>query len=413
VNRTLAAVARLRELPPKGAVRGVVVSRKQMVDHVASQLRTELPPEVIAATERMLILFGVVPPDFNYEASLLTLMTAQLAGFYEPRDKTMYLAGDLGGPESEATLSHELVHALQDQHYDLAPRIKYRADASDEQSAIHALAEGDATSAMLDQQLVPRGSTATDLPDRAIELEAHAMLEVSPETAGVPTILKRSVIAPYIDGILFVHWARRQGGWARVNSVWRRPPATTEQLLHPDKYLKNEPAELIPIPANPALADRAMYHDILGEQALRLMFEEWLPRAKAVSAATGWSGDRLAVFSRGDEAAAAWHLRFDDAAGALQAADVFARGLSRPASGSAAPDTDAERRKRSSLLRARRFCNERAQLGPAAVGVTGRDVAIALGPYLHSARKSSADCTSAVAWVGRMLGSRPDAPASR
>ena len=73
---------------------------------------------------------------------LVKLLGAQLAGFYDPDEDRMYLAADLGEAERLATLAHELVHALQDQHYQLGRRLKYREGASDQQAALHALAAG-------------------------------------------------------------------------------------------------------------------------------------------------------------------------------------------------------------------------------------------------------------------------------
>ena len=74
-------------------------------------------------------------------------------GFYEPDDKTMYLAADLSDAERDETLAHELVHALQDQHYDLGPLFRHARDNEERVAAGHALAEGDATSAMFEVSL--------------------------------------------------------------------------------------------------------------------------------------------------------------------------------------------------------------------------------------------------------------------
>ena len=67
----------------------------------------------------LLLGLGLVPPEFDYEEGTFRLLESQLAGFYEYRDKKMYVASDLDGPSTDQALAHELVHALQDQHYDL------------------------------------------------------------------------------------------------------------------------------------------------------------------------------------------------------------------------------------------------------------------------------------------------------
>jgi len=393
VQRALAMIAEIRELGPKAPVRGEVIARQAMLDYVQRQFRTELPPEVVEGSGEVLVALGAVPPEFDYERALLDLMSAQLAGFYEPKDKTMYLAADLEGAEREATLAHELVHALQDQHYDLGPRIKYREDASDEQSAAHALAEGDATSAMLDQMLMSSGKRATDIADAVLALQVQGMAEMAPETAHVPSILKRSLISPYLDGIGFVHWARRRGGWAAVDAAWQRAPATTEQLLHPEKWLSGEPALTVPIPAPPSGDPlELVYHDVMGEQSLRLVFEEWVPRRTAVEAASGWGGDRVAVYKTGDRAAMAWHLRYDDEASAERGFAAAVRGT----------QTEDERARPAPT--APGACAERGDVGPLAVVRSGSDVVIAAGPYGGSASKTP--CSRALAWARRVAAQR-------
>ena len=79
------------------------------------------------------------------------------------------MASDLGEDEAEATLAHELVHALQDQRWDLESRSRYRPGDGDRSEAVSALAEGDATSAMFDVMIaraaLGQNKTALDLPD--------------------------------------------------------------------------------------------------------------------------------------------------------------------------------------------------------------------------------------------------------
>jgi hypothetical protein len=408
VNRVLDVIAQLRELPPKGPVRGQVIDRPRMLEHVRQQLHSEIPAPVVRATNEMLFLLNVVPSDFDYEKSLLVLLEAQLAGFYEPSDKTMYLLADLPAAEKEATLAHELVHALQDQHYDLGRLIKFREDATDLLSAVHALAEGDATSAMLDHMLLPQGKRATDLPDAMIGMQTRGIVELSPSMASVPTIVKRSVISPYVDGVDLVHWARRNGGWAAVDAIWAKPPESTEQLLHPQKLAAREPPLKVGIPAAaPGSALSVVYHDVLGEQSLRLLFEEWTPRRTAVEAASDWGGDRLAMFEAGERRALAWHVRFDHEPAATRAFAALLRGVLRDELGAAgasdAPVTvpDVDRASAEAAARTGKACRERPSRGPIAAVRSGRDVALVAGPVRRTSTgaRSDADCVAAKAWA--------------
>jgi hypothetical protein len=404
IARALEQVSRLRGLDALEPVNGRVVGREQMLAHVREQIRTQVPAQVIRAQTEMLFALGVVPVDFDYEHSILELMGAELAGFYDPEHKTMYLAADLGSAERQATLAHELVHALQDQHYDLGERISYREDASDQQSAIHALAEGDATSAMMDQVLAARGITALDLADDLLSLEARGSIEMSPQTAGVPSIIKRSLVSPYVDGLGFVHWLRRRGGWAAVDSAWRQPPVTTEQVLHPEKFLSREAAEPIELPvASPTGPQTVSYRDVLGEQSVRLLFEEWMPRRTAVEAASAWGGDRIAVFAEGERFAVAWHLRYDDEAAARRGLVALARGVLRAEREAAAADPDMPvAAKQAEVASASgKICRERPQRGPFAVARDGRDLGIVLGPFVRNSEGAASDgaCMPALRWA--------------
>jgi hypothetical protein len=408
VARALDVVSRLRELPAKGPVNGKTIDRKAMVEHVKRQIRTEIPPEVVLAQTEMLFALGTVDQKFDYEASLLALMTSQLAGFYEPKDRTMYLAADLGEVERGATLAHELVHALQDQHYDLGRHVKYRPDATDEQSAVHALAEGDATSAMLDQMLAARGMRAIDLNDDLIGVEARGAIDVAVNTTQVPGIVKRSIVSPYVDGVMFVHWARRRSGWAGVDDAWRALPKSTEQILHPEKLIANELPERVAVPIASAVGPKsALYHDVLGEQSLRLVFEEWMPRRAAVAAASDWGGDRVAVFRDGDLVAVAWHVRYDTAGASQRGLEAFARGVLRDdsAAGDAPviPPAHAVAATRSGQL-----CRERPERGPFALLRRVRSVVVIAGPYRRGAAgvTSAGTCREALSWARAVAAQR-------
>ncbi len=405
VARALREVSRLRQLPPKGPVRGKLVSRAEMVAHVRRDMLSEVPPDAMAGQAEMLFALGTVPPDFDYERSLMELMTAQLAGFYEPKDKTMYLSADLAPSERKITLDHELVHALQDQYFGLGSLLEYRDDASDAQSAVHALAEGGATSAMLDAMLAPKGKRATDLPDGAVGIEARGSIELSPAAANVPDILKRSIVSAYVDGIRLVHWARRRGGWAAVDALWAHRPTTTEQLLHPAKLVAHEVGDSIAVPLpDPAGPSKVLYHDIEGEQSVRLVFEGWMPRGKAAKAASGWDGDRGAVFRDGHRIAFAWHLRYDTREAAQRGLEAFARGVLAMARADRTGHPDAVfvgPKAAHAAVKGGSVCRARRLAGPFAVVRSGRDVAVTAGPYLRNPAgpRSDGACAAALKWA--------------
>jgi hypothetical protein len=397
----LAQVAEVRKLAPKTSVKGVVISREALLERIKKDLLVDLEPELIEGTKELLFSLNLTRADFDYFDNLLLLYGTQLAGFYDPQAKEMVLLDDLGVDAQEATLWHELVHALQDQNYDLEKLTKWAPDRGDAVGAVQSLAEGDAMSAMMDVMLLPRGQRAVDLPESLVA-QSMAAIEALPEVARVPSILKRSIVAPYTDGIAFTHAMRREGDWARVDAAWRELPETTEQLLHPEKYRAHEAAETVPVPVAPTGGpDQVTYRDVLGEQTIRLVFEEWVPLETAKRAASGWAGDRVAVFAGGDRRAAALGLRYDDEASAKRAFEAIARGAMADPIESTTRARSANLEQGEKAARTGRFCAERELRGPVAVVRNGRDLGVTLGPYTRdkAATRSAANCASALPWA--------------
>jgi len=399
VERTLQAVGRLRGLSPKHSVPLARVARSELVDRVKAHVARDVPASSIRAEGIVQKLLGFVPTTVDYEAITYELLGAQLAGYYEPGDGTMYLAGDLDEATGDETLSHELVHALQDQYWNLRARSAFVVGQDDANDAFSALAEGDATSAMEDLTLAREhaGTTATDVPD---EIFAARMLEAVETAAStrVPRALRRSLVAPYIDGTLFVNALRRQGGWSSVNEAWNHPPATTEQILHPEKWRTHEAAIVVPTPPPPTPDSVLLEANTYGEESLRLAFEEWLEPATAITAASGWGGDRSALYVRAVSSYAfAWHLRFDDASplppGAFAARAFAALGTALPRLGHLAQRTSHS------------FCVERSHNGALEVSREGRELVLTVGGTFASSEpwKPAMTCGETRAWAEAVL----------
>jgi hypothetical protein len=405
VAEMLKTVARFRHLVPRADVSSRVLARDALLQMVRAHVDREVPPEIIHNQGEFLVGLGLVAPSFDYEAGTYRLLEAQLAGFYEPHDKTMYLAADLPPRAAEATLAHELVHALQDQYYDLGSRLAYEAQANDRESAIEALAEGDATSAMMDVLLSGTHRQATDVADDLFANEVEGSMSATPDTASLPRILRASLVAPYVDGVLFVHALRRKGDWEAVDRAWRSPPESTEQILHLDKFEAKERGEVVPLPSPPALGSwKAVYDDVFGEQGLRLIAEEWLPRKAAAVAAADWAGDHAVLYRSVDtkespregQFALAWWVRFDPSSG--KDIGAAARRTFRMLS----PAVRA-----GELSDSKPSCAVRPKLGPMAMLRSGRDLVIVAGPYRRSGTNvaSTSVCAQSVRWATEILSS--------
>ncbi len=337
-GKILAVAARIRHLRVKAPVNLSVLSGADLVGIVKKHVKEEIPPEVIRAEGTLFETLGLTPAGYKYEEETYGLLEEELAGLYMPEAKTMYLASTVKGDELGETLAHELVHALQDQYFDIGGKMKYQAGASDALGALQALAEGDATSAMIDELIYAKKGeeglaqmTAADLPDRgAEEFLEEALKDKKPDAAlkRAPRFIAVGLIAPYADGLTFVNAVRRRGGWEAVNAAWGKPPASTEQLLHLDKYDAAEKPVLVPFATGAALGTgwTKAHDDVFGEQEGRIAFAEWMSLPGSHRAATGWGGDHVTMYDSGDQHAVAWRILFDDEADAKDAAQLLSLG---------------------------------------------------------------------------------------
>jgi hypothetical protein len=394
----LKRVEAARGLQATKPVPGVLLDRTALIAQVKEHVARELPAEAIRDEGLALQLLGFVPTQFDYEAAEYRLLEAQLAGYYEPADETMYMASDLGDDEADATLAHELVHALQDQHWNLKERSKYRRGEGDRSEAVSALAEGDATSAMFDVMIARTspgsGQSALDLPDDLFAEQIRQGMSQGP-VASAPHVMRSSLAAPYIYGTLFVHALRRQGGWEAVDRAWSDPPTTSEQIMHLDKWTAHEPPLKVDAPTFATLGQgwKVADEDSEGELGARVAFEEWMDGPRAAQASVGWGGDRGVLVANGDRAAFAWRLRYDSGKTREQrAAEVFAtiaRGVDRSLGAPSVSDPSFA-------------CHERADRGPLAVGRIAGDLVFVAGPAKTSesgAWKSAGSCAVARKWV--------------
>jgi hypothetical protein len=393
-----------RGIKAQSPVPGAFLSRAELIARVKDHVSRELPPEAIRNEGLSLQLFGFVPTKFDYEAAEYQLLEDQLAGYYEPFDKTMYMARDLDDQEANATLAHELVHALQDQRWDLEARSKYKPGEGDLSAAVSALAEGDATSAMFDVMILraapSSGKTAADLPDEAFVAQIREGVNRG-AAAGVPHVMRTSLAAPYIYGTLFVNALRRAGGWEAVDEAWQNSPTTTEQIIHPAKWKAREPAMTVAVPSfvTLGLGWSVADEDSEGELGARIAFEEWLTPDAAAAVSEGWGGDRSVLVTDGPRAAFAWRLRYDPGSTsgdrAAHAYTALASALDRNL-GAAAVKTPTF------------VCRERTDRGPIAMARSASDLIFTLGPARtsESGWTSAATCSQARRWTQEIAAAR-------
>ena len=297
-------------------------TRAQVRDYVIHKLDEDLPPSELAGVQAAYRLFGLLPDSLDLRATMVDLLTEQVAGYYDPDSNALYVAADVDSPLVRTTVSHELVHALQDQYMNLDSVMQQRRQ-NDRRSAAQAILEGQATLGQI-LVLMPEQS-GIPLPSfwetrRVFRAQMASMKEF----AHAPLWLRESVIFPYLAGADFVRWydARHPGH----EPFGAAMPLSTEQILHPDRYAAGDaPVDLA---FAPAVGRTVRYEDDLGEFETRLLFEQLLgdtAEAQAPALASGWGGDRYQVITTGGGEALVWYSVWDDAA----ARDRFVAGLRR------------------------------------------------------------------------------------
>jgi hypothetical protein len=318
-------VQAIRGLEEKEAVVPVVVSPAEMADVLNKAIKSETPPEILTSYERLYKAMGLLPDNTRLDDIYVDLLESQVGGMYSPMDKKLYVVSKSGGigPLERSIYAHEYEHALQDQHFDLRSQDAEIKDNSDRGLAWQSLFEGDAY--VLGTFWMLQGLTPFELMDlmgQAQDPEAMAALDK------IPPIVIAQVLFAAIQGTFWVTEVQARGGWEAVDEVFRDPPISTEQILHPEKWESREaPIEVdLPddLPGRLGEGWTKALEDTFGEQQFGVWLTGKIDVAVTITpppppeAAAGWGGDRLALLDGpGDQWAVviktAWDTAFDAA----------------------------------------------------------------------------------------------------
>lgn len=254
----------------------------------------EYSPEERASDQKLLVALGLIRPDQDITALLHKLLSEQVIGLYDDDTGRMYLIGEArqATPAIRVTFAHEFTHALQDEHFNLKALNPPDSDNDDRSAAIQALVEGDAT---LTMTLYAIAELTAEERRRYVQSESAGG---SNGFRDAPLVLRDELLFPYLEGLRFVQLIHRQGGFAAVDAAFRDPPASTEQIMHPEKYFAREAPIAVTLPDLAAsLGDgwRQTAANTLGELDVRILVEQYVDRPTAEKAAAGWGGDRYAL----------------------------------------------------------------------------------------------------------------------
>jgi len=301
-DEVLAQMSEILHLPPKGELKKSIRTREEIRRHLLQDFNEEKEKNERLADELLSKKLGLIPENLDWEPFLIDLLTEQIAGLYDPKTREFYIADWIDPADQREVMAHELTHALQDEHFSIEKWADAAKPNDDAEFARHAVLEGSAFAAMLDWQYRDRGLSVRDLPDLSGLLNPDVMGAGQKDSKfdSAPQFVRDVLLFPYLSGAVFSQKLLQEyGGWTGFNKVFDHPPASTQQILHPDLYLRGIVPTVTALPALPAEAApkwRKLEETVGGEFLLLEWMKEFMGSGRAKDLASLWTGDRYVVY---------------------------------------------------------------------------------------------------------------------
>jgi hypothetical protein len=328
-ERVVQEIAAVRGIEAQRPIPSEVQDRTTLGERIREMILREYPIEEIEADQRAMMVAGVLQPDDNLFDLTLGMLQENIAGYYDHDMQTFFILDDTPPEAQEMVMSHELFHALQDQEWGIELVRGPEDKLSDVTLARTALLEGDAVAVMLLHSVFP-GVALNEIPF------VEALLQqTSVQPAGgfqVPEMMWQQLAYPYSAGFSFILDLFEAGGWDAVNAAYLDPPDSTEQILHPEKYLTRDDPTWVEFSLR-SHGHLEMYEDdIMGEFSSRAWLQQILTgRVTPTSierVCAGWDGDRMRFFRSASEEThdvLVWAVTFDSTAEASAMRRVLPR----------------------------------------------------------------------------------------
>jgi hypothetical protein len=280
-------------MPLKHPVPCDYISKEKISEFLNQRVKDVAKPEEIRAEEMTLKKFGLVPQDFDLTKNTVELLTEQAAAFYDYGKKKLFMTDSTPSETQEPVLAHELSHAIADQSYNLTKFIHAGRKSDDGSTARLAVMEGQATWLMSEYLARKMGQTLKGSPALV------SMMSNLSDSAGgqfpvfenSPLYLRLTLVFPYTKGMLFQNAVFERDGEAGFGEVFLKPPVSTQQVIHPDKYFSGVK------PTQPGLPDAHLKKDYkslvggtLGELEHGVILEQYVGKVRAAEIAPHWRG---------------------------------------------------------------------------------------------------------------------------
>ncbi|HEY4379026.1 MAG TPA: hypothetical protein VGN01_01700 [Acidobacteriaceae bacterium] len=309
VDEILSFVSTDTKLPIKHSVKRRLITRDEVNKYLREKFDEDEGAKRLARSEIVLKKFGLIDRDFDLRTFMISLLTEQVAGFYDNKTKTVNLLDWIEPDEQKPVLAHELTHALQDQRIDLtkwsqvglediAKNVQednshIQTDEGD--TARDAVAEGQAMVVFMDYTLRPTGKTMESDPGLMDRLkDSVADTSGSPILARAPLLLQKSLLFPYSEGLSFEDAVLvKAGPEAAFGSVLANPPGSTFEIMHPAAYMAHVPVPVLRMPdIHPLIDAEYTPYDVgvMGEFDVRILAELFGGEQIATALSSQWNG---------------------------------------------------------------------------------------------------------------------------
>lgn len=327
IDPTLEELSKLTGLAAKSKVDRDFITRQKLKEFLQTRIDETVKPEEIRVEELTLKLFGFVPDTYDLKASTVSLLTEQAAAFYDYRKKKMFFLESAPEISQRFVLVHELAHALADQHFHLEKYIRQGRN-DDSATARMAVMEGQAQWLMYELMAKKTGqSLKTDRSMVQMFVNASSSgLSQYPELSNAPLYIRESLLFPYTRGLLFQQAVAEKLGDAGFAEVFRNPPRSTREILHPELYFGARKQAKIKAPNIPG-ANR--YNEAVegefGEFDLYVLLKQFTDEATADKLSPHWRAGhyRIVEHKVTKHAVLTFALEFDDSASAQEFRGIY------------------------------------------------------------------------------------------
>ena len=309
VDQILSFASKDSDLSIRHSVKRRMTNRGEVESYILGKMKDDKDAARLESSEIVLKKFGLLDRDFHLKPFIVSLLTEQIAGYYDSKTKTVNMLDWIAPDEQKPVLAHELTHALQDQHVDLekwsdqskdsiAKNVDedndhLRTDEAD--TAREAVAEGQAMVVFVDWGLAPKGQSLAKLPDIAGRLDdLDADDSDSPVMKRAPLLLKESLLFPYREGLNFeLVVLKDEGAKEAFAGTLDRPPGTSYEIMHPRAWERQEHPTLLTMPdIHPLIdAEYAPYDiGVMGSLDVRILTQLFAGKDEAEELTPEWDG---------------------------------------------------------------------------------------------------------------------------